>query len=117
MVEWDLYDGAWQYARTVDPSKENLAMEAIEEVGLGLATNHLQTRHTLEHFRSCFWLPRFVDRAGWKGAESDRAMLDKAQAAIEELLASYRKPEGRDGQLAEMRKVAERARGRIGTDS
>jgi trimethylamine:corrinoid methyltransferase-like protein len=87
-----------------------MALPSIEQVDLGLAMNHMLSEHTLQHFRANLWLPQLVDRSGWNGPASDRALLDKAQARINALLAGYHKPEGRADYLARMRQVIERAR-------
>jgi len=70
----------------------------------------LRTEHTLNNFRSALWLPEFIERSGCEGFEQEQRMLDKAQGEVNELLAQYERPEGREEQLAEMRKVVERAR-------
>ncbi len=110
MLERDLSVGVQQLAREVAPTADNIGMPGILEVDLGLQMDHLRSDHTLRHFRSALWLPEFIERAGYEGPDQDREMLDKAQAKMTALLAEYEKPEGREEQLAEMRKVVERAR-------
>jgi trimethylamine:corrinoid methyltransferase-like protein len=44
------------------------------------------------------------------GSEGGKAAMDRAVARSKDLLASYRKPEGRDDQLAAMREMVARAR-------
>jgi trimethylamine:corrinoid methyltransferase-like protein len=109
LVEQDLTTGMRQLGRPIEPSVETVGAEWIELVQQGLTGNHMATEHTLEYFRS-LWLPSYIDRRGWKGARGDREMLDRAQGRVTELLAEYRKPEGREDQLARMREVVERAR-------
>jgi trimethylamine--corrinoid protein Co-methyltransferase len=113
MLERDFSQGAGSFARKVDPTRSMIGMDAICEVGLCLDQNHLMTEHTVEHFRSSLWLPRLIERGGWRGAEGDKAMLDKAQAQIDDMLSQYRKPEGREDQLAKMRAVVERAKQKL----
>jgi trimethylamine:corrinoid methyltransferase-like protein len=112
LVEQDLTAGVRQLGQPLLPSPETVGAEWIEQVQQGLAGNHLTTPHTLDHFRS-LWLPAYIDRKGWNGAPSDRAMLERAQGRIVELLADYRKPEGREDQLARMREAVERARKKL----
>jgi len=109
LVEHDFVEGVRHLARPIEPSTEAVGAEWIEYVQQGLEHNHLATPHTLAHFRS-LWLPAYIDRKGWNGAASDRAMLDRAQGRVVELLAEYRQPEGREDQLARLREVVERAR-------
>jgi len=97
-------------ARGVDPTEENIGLSAILEVGIGLTTSHVETTHTLGHFRSSLWLPELMERAGWAGPDQERRVLDRTQAKVNELISRYTKPEGREDQLAAMRQVVERAR-------
>lgn len=98
------------YGRGIDPTPENIALPTITEVGVGLDTNYLEAEHTLRNFRSCLWLPRLIDRAGWTGCEGEKAACERALGKVKELLAAYRKPEGREDQVAAMREVVARAR-------
>ncbi len=100
-------------AGKIDPTEENIALESIMEVGLGLGTSHIETEHTLRHFRSSLWLPELIERAGWAGPEQEKQVLDKTQAKVNELLSEYEKPEGREDQLAAMRAVVERAKAKL----
>jgi trimethylamine:corrinoid methyltransferase-like protein len=110
LLDRDYAVGAQQLGGEVDVSPDNLGLETILEVGVGLERNFFESAHTLEHFRSSLWLPRLLDRSGWDGFGEEQKVLDKANAQVHELLAAYEKPEGREGQLAEMRQVLERAR-------
>ena len=114
MIERDAAAGIANFARDLDPTPENMGLAEIGSVGIGMETNHLVTGHTLDNFRTSLWLPDFIERIGWKGADGDAKMLDAAQTRIDELLAQYQKPEGRDDQLAKMRKVVEKARSKLG---
>ena len=56
------------------------------------------------------WLPPTIDRSGYAGADWEQAVLDRLQDRVDSLVAGYRKPEGREEKLAQMREVVERAR-------
>ena len=92
-----------------DPTPERIGLDHIIEVDLGLTYNHMESPHTLEHLRDSLWLPELMDRSGWT-AELEAKVIERIRDHIRELLASYVKPEGREEQLAEMRKVVEKAR-------
>ena len=111
MIERDLADGIGLLGRELAPSPERIGMDAIEEVGLGLETNHMLTEHAHDHFRSSLWLPELIDRSGWCGASDDAALLGRAQDCIDELVATYRKPPGREDQLQRLRLIVDGARG------
>ncbi|MEN6548669.1 MAG: trimethylamine methyltransferase family protein [Armatimonadia bacterium] len=109
LLERDLTAALGQYGREISPTLPQMGLESILEVDLGLHQNHLQTMHTLQHFRQSLWLPELVERAGWSGPQQDEVLLQRAQHKLEDLWASYRKPEPRDEQIAQMRAVMERA--------
>jgi len=96
-------------SKTLNPTAENLALDVAFEVEVGLTTNYLQSEHTARHFRECLWLPQIVDRSGWNGVEGETQTLGRTKAKLRELLVEYRKPEGREDQLAAMREVYARA--------
>jgi len=110
LIERDASLGAGHLARTLEPTEANLALDTILTVGHGMKTNYLMADQTLRNYRQNLWLPELIDRSGWKGEESDRAMLERARGKVREMLAQYQKPEGRGEQLAAMRAVVERAR-------
>lgn len=110
LLERDYAGGLAQLDREIDPTPERIAMDAIEEVDLGLHANHLQSMHTAQNFRDHLWLPDFYDRAGWAGMVSETEACDRAQAQVNEMLFNYEKPEGREDRLEQMRKVVDRAR-------
>ncbi len=110
LLDREYATGAAQLARVLDPTPENLALPTILEVGVGLNRNFFESAHTLEHFRSCLWLPKLLDRSGWGGFEAEAQVLARAREQVDALLAQYRKPQGREEQLERMRAVFERAR-------
>ena len=75
-----------------------------------METSHLELEHTLRHFRSCLWLPEFIERAGWNGFDSEAQILDKVQDKVNSLIGQYAKPTGREEKLVAMREVVEKAR-------
>ena len=110
LLERELSAALGRFGRTIEPTAENIGLDAIREIGLGLQASHLQTEHLLHHYRSSLWIPEFIDRAGWNGFEAEKQILDKTQAKVNADIADYTKPDGRDEQLAAMRAVVERAR-------
>ncbi|MGQ9554167.1 MAG: trimethylamine methyltransferase family protein [Anaerolineae bacterium] len=94
----------------VEVTPETIAMDTILEVGFGLESNYLVSEHTLRHYRDSLWLPQLISRTGWNGFAEEEALLEKARAKVESLIATYRKPEADPGKLARLRQVVERAR-------
>jgi trimethylamine:corrinoid methyltransferase-like protein len=114
LLDRDFATGAGFLAQVIDPSPGNLALAEILEVGLGFEHSHFDTEHTLSNFRRCAWLPQLIDRSGWNGFAAEEAILAKARQGVKDILAEYRKPEGREEQLAALRGVLERARRELG---
>jgi trimethylamine:corrinoid methyltransferase-like protein len=102
--------GAAHLCRRFDPTPENIALDDIVEVGIGISMSHLETMHTARRFRDSLWLPRLLDRTGYAGHAREDELLTRAADEVERLTASYVKPEGREDQLAAMRDVLERAK-------
>ena len=110
VLERELATGVQFLGRTVEVSAETLSLETIFEVGFGQDDSYLFSEGTTHHFREHLWCPELMDRSGWKGSETDELVLGKIQKKVNELMASYEKPEVDPGKLAKMREVVERAR-------
>ena len=110
LLERELSLGVNIFGRSIDPTDDNISLDAILDIGIGFERSHIETEHTLRHFSSSLWLPELIDRSGWNGFEGEEEMLRKAQARVNELIAEYKKPEVDEEKLARMRKVVERAR-------
>jgi trimethylamine:corrinoid methyltransferase-like protein len=89
--------------------REELGLDGIFDVGFGYNENFLMTENTLEHMRSATWMPNSFSRDAWT-PEADAAALARAAARVRELVSEYRKPEGREDQVAAARAVVERAK-------
>lgn len=101
--------GIKHFAREITPTSENIALDSIIEVDLGIKMSHLETVHTLRNFRSCLWLPSIVDRSGWNGFVGEAKIMENAHREVEKLLSQYNKPEGRKEKIAQIREVIEKA--------
>ena len=110
LIDRDMALGVLEFGRSIDPTPEKIGIDEILNVDFGMSANHLQSLQTAQFFRQSLWLPKVVDRAGWTGAAGDKQLLEKTQAAMNKMLQEYQKPEGREDQLAEMRRIVERAR-------
>ena len=109
LLERDLTSGAAIYGRPVDTSPEALCMDEILDVGFGLDESYLTTDTTLTAYRDHLWCPAWMERDGWRGVETDTKVLDRIQQEVDDLVASYVKPDVDPDKLAEMRKVIGRA--------
>ncbi len=116
-VEREIGLGIQLYGKPVEVSRETIALDTIIEVGFGIHKSYLSQDHTLDHFRDDTWIPPFLDRSGYTGPEQEQGVLDRLQQEIDDLIASYRKPEKDPDNLERMRQVVERARSEIGDAS
>jgi trimethylamine--corrinoid protein Co-methyltransferase len=109
LLERDFLGSLDIFGREIAPTAANLAFDTMLEVDLGFGRNYFESGHTLGSFRDNVWLPKLIDREGWKGWDQDEALVNKAQAKFEDLLAEYRKPEVDPDKLAAMRAILDRA--------
>ena len=114
LLDREFASAATHLTREFDPSAENIALDDILEVGLGIGQSHLETMRTAKRFRDSLWLPKLIDRSGYAGFEREEVILADCADRVDELLVEYEKPEGREEQLTEMRAIVERARGALG---
>ncbi len=114
LLDREFASGSAHLTRTFDPSPENLALDEILQVGLGIGESHLETMHTAKRFRDSVWLPDLIDRSGYAGFDREEALLAETADRVDALLDAYEKPEGREEQLAQMRVIVDRAREELG---
>jgi trimethylamine--corrinoid protein Co-methyltransferase len=110
LLDREVASASAHLSREFDPGPENIAMDEILEVDLGISTSHLQTMHTATRFRDSVWLPKLIDRSGYAGFEREEEILEECADRVDALLAEYEKPEAREDALAEMRAIIDRAR-------
>ncbi len=114
LLEREFTTGIRFLGRTVQVSPETLSLDSVLEVGFGLSKSYIDTERTLYHFQEYMWCPELMDRSGWNGVKTDEAVLQKMQSKLNELIASYQKPEVDPDKLAKMRKVVDRALRELG---
>jgi trimethylamine--corrinoid protein Co-methyltransferase len=110
LLETELAQSLAHLAPPLDISEEAIALGTILSVAHAEKGDYLQTEHTLRHFRSALSLPELAGCAGWTGVDSEEPVLRRAQRKVDELIASYRKPDVDEDMLAKLRAVVERAR-------
>ncbi|MCX6034526.1 MAG: trimethylamine methyltransferase family protein [Chloroflexi bacterium] len=72
---------------TVDP--DHLALDVIDRVGPG--GNYLSEEHTLEYFRTEFWMPELLDRSNWDTWEANgsKPLRQRAHERVLELIETF----------------------------
>ena len=94
----------------IDASNDAIGLDSILDVGHASEGNYMGAMHTAEHFRRELWLPELLGRNGWEGAQTEEAIVSRAQAKVDELLASHQMPETDPDLLAKLRGVIDRAK-------
>ncbi|NCO40147.1 MAG: hypothetical protein COZ06_17555 [Armatimonadetes bacterium CG_4_10_14_3_um_filter_66_18] len=110
LLETEFTESLAHLAPPLEISEETIGLDTILSVAHAEQGDYLQTEHTLRHFRSALCLPELAGRAGWTGRDSEEQVLRRTQRKVDELIASYRKPDVDEGLLGKLRAVVERAR-------
>jgi trimethylamine--corrinoid protein Co-methyltransferase len=72
---------------TVDP--DHLALDVIDQVGPG--GNFLSEEHTLNYFRTEFWMPELLDRSNWDTwmANGSKTLRQRVHERVLELIETF----------------------------
>jgi trimethylamine--corrinoid protein Co-methyltransferase len=89
MLDHDCGRYLGQFARGVEFGEDDLALDSILDVGLGLKQSHMMSDHTLAHWRSLF-TPTLLDRSCWRGDEEEAASEERLLAAAWEQFRAVR---------------------------
>jgi trimethylamine:corrinoid methyltransferase-like protein len=90
-------------------SKELIGMDTIKEVGFGIAENFTTSMHTIENMYTSSWMPNLINRNGYNIAAQKQA-VENAKKKVNELVASYKKPELDQAKMEKAKAVLERAK-------
>lgn len=100
-----------RFARGVRFDEEDIALEQILRVGLGLEGTHLGSDHTFERFRGLFD-PQLFDRSCWRGdvdeSLGEALLRERAWAAFREVRARYEPASVEPERLAEVERIVRR---------
>jgi len=110
LIDREVTGGVQVLGSDIEVTPETIALDTIFEVGFGLKRSYMGEEHTVRRYRQALWYPPLSRREPWNGPATEEAVLARARRKVDELIASYRKPEVDPGQLARMRAVVERAR-------
>jgi trimethylamine:corrinoid methyltransferase-like protein len=114
LLEREMGVGVQIFGRPIEVTPETLALDEILAVGFGLTKNHLDSDHTLRHYRRSLWCPEVMDRSPWEGHQREEAVLKRLQAKVKDLISGYQKPKRDPDKLAKMREVVKRAKKELG---
>jgi len=114
MLDGEIASSIHRFKRGIEVNAETLALEVVEEVGLGSGKSFLEHDHTAAHARSEFWMPELLERTRWRGeAEelaAERELLERADAKWRAAVERYEPPDIPAEKLRAIDEVVERAR-------
>lgn len=88
---------------------ETLALDLIEKIATSSKTDFLDTDHTLAHYRSEHWYPRWLDRRLWQGTEhelrSESETLARIDRHCKEAVVRYTPPAIDPSKIRELTKI------------
>ena len=109
LLEADLAKSSERFWGHYEINDETIAVELIETMMRGGTTNFLDTDHTLEHYKTEQWYPRWLDRTAWQGTEhetqAEQKMLERIDQTIKDAIANYQPPDLDRSKIAELRKI------------
>jgi trimethylamine--corrinoid protein Co-methyltransferase len=109
LLEHEMAKAVERLVGTFETSDETLAVELILDRLGGPSTNFVETEHTLRHFRSEQWYPRWLDRSLWRGEQQERdaehRMLAEIDRYCRDAIASYEPPQLDRPKIEELRRI------------
>jgi trimethylamine--corrinoid protein Co-methyltransferase len=114
MIDLDMNEALYKFARGTVVNAETCALELIHELVFCERRTYLESEHTLAHFRNVGWHPRLFDRTYCDHTkpvgDGDQKLLDQADRAWRKLVAEQ-EPLVVDSALArEIDRIVEAAR-------
>ncbi len=102
----------WRVASGLEVTDETIDLKDILAVGTGQDKSHMETEHTLKHYRECYH-NRLFDVSPYADGDEDarnRRVLERAHEIVVETEKQYVPPDVDRHKLAAVRKVIDRAR-------
>jgi trimethylamine--corrinoid protein Co-methyltransferase len=110
IIDDEIFGMIFRAVRGIDFDEEKLAVDIITKV-VSEATNFLQQKHTLKHFRDEYFIPKLADRSSRSQWEKTgrKSIVDVAREKAKKILAEHEPPkldEDVSRQLKEILKIA-----------
>jgi trimethylamine--corrinoid protein Co-methyltransferase len=114
LIDRELQAFLWHFAARPKVDAEHIALDTVISIGPGIGESHLESEHTLKHYRQNLWFAQLLDRRVWRGdadeAQPDRWLLERAQGQFNEIMSRYQPPPVDRDMLAKAREIVNRAR-------
>jgi trimethylamine--corrinoid protein Co-methyltransferase len=109
LLDAEMTKAVERFLGTFEVNEDTIAVELIEQMIQSDRTNFLETDHTLAHFRSEHWHPRWLDRTLWQGqaweVEAEREMLARIDHYCKDAIRRYERPDIDEARLKELRRI------------
>jgi trimethylamine:corrinoid methyltransferase-like protein len=96
LLDADIMEATERFAGGFEIDDETLDLELIERTMRDGTVNFVDKEHTLAHFRTEQWHPRWFDRTLWQGEGRERAseasMLERMDGRVRAAIARYERP-------------------------
>jgi trimethylamine--corrinoid protein Co-methyltransferase len=90
-------------------NKDTIALDLTKEIMARRATNFLDSDHTMRHFKSEQWYPRWLDRSLWRGTaievESEHRMLERIDCYWRDAVTRYERPDIDQVKINELERI------------
>lgn len=109
LLSLDMREAMRRVLGTFEVSEETLALDVFDEIPVGSGETFLDKSHTLEHYKTEQWYPRWLDHRIWQGEpverEAEREMLERIDDYWKDAVRRYQRPEIDEKRLKEAQKV------------
>ncbi|MDP6381428.1 MAG: trimethylamine methyltransferase family protein, partial [Phycisphaerae bacterium] len=109
LLSLDMRQAMDRFLGTFEVTEEALAVDLVDQIEVGSGETFLDKAHTLKHFKSQQWYPRWLDHRIWQGEpverDAERKMLEQIDAYWKDAVARYEPPEIDGKRVEEARKV------------
>jgi trimethylamine--corrinoid protein Co-methyltransferase len=117
LLDFDIRQAIARFWGGFDVNEDTIALELIEEMMAKDATNFLDTEHTMRHFKSEQWYPKWLDRSLWRGTsieiEAEHKMLERIDRYWKDAVERYQKPDVDQLKIDELRRIYQTAERKI----
>ena len=114
MIDLEVNEAVYKLAQGVEVDEDTLCLDLINELTFCRHGTYLETDHTLRHFRRVGWNPSLFDRRYHDHAQpavfGDGDILERADRAWRELVASQEPVEVEPSMVKELDRIVQAAR-------
>ena len=111
MLDAEIHGAVDRFYGSFAIDEETIALELTESMMRGDSVNFLDTEHTMQHFKSEQWYPKWFDRSLWQGEsierEAEHKMLDRIDRYGKDAIERYEPPDIDAEKIRELEGIVE----------